>query len=101
MNRADRRAGSSSSARTVSREVPVTILRDGDGTMSVIEHDTAEPCYECRCCVVWARNLEQLRAAMQLHEDEDHGPGAGPAGPRMQPDRCLVCAMLAGAVDHD
>jgi hypothetical protein len=100
MNRADRRARAGASPRTVSREVPVTILRDGEGTVSVIDHDTAQPCYECRCCVVWARNLEQLRAAMQLHEDERHGAGVPVEDPDADRAACLVCAMLAGAVDR-
>jgi hypothetical protein len=85
--------------RTVSREVPVTILRDGDGTMSVINHETAEPCYGCACCVVWASNLDQLAGAIRTHEDERHGAGVPVEDPAADRSACLVCAMLAGAID--
>lgn len=78
---------------TVTREVPVTILTDSDGGRTVVEHDTAEPCYGCACCAVWARSLDQLAAAMRTHHDEEH------LVPLVHNHACMVCAMLAGALD--
>jgi hypothetical protein len=76
----------------VSREVPVTIISRADGTREVVETETAEPCYGCKCCVLWAATVETLRASMLEHEQGQHKRQTLPG--------CLVCQLLAGAADE-
>lgn len=85
-NRAARRHGQ---PVTVSREVPLSVIMGGDGSQQVINHETDEACFTCRCCALWARALDQLAVAMREHATE--APGAAPD------PLCLVCQMLDGA----
>lgn len=85
---------------TVSREVPVTVLRHGDGRTEVINHDTAEPCYACACCASWARNLDQLAGAMREHSEAAHELTGAPTDASSGAVSCLVCVLLAGELDE-
>lgn len=77
----------------VSREVPVTLIAGADGRREVVDIETEEPCYACKCCVLWVKTAEQLRASIVEHEHGQHG-GFGEALPG-----CLVCQLLAGVAD--
>jgi hypothetical protein len=102
---------------TVTREIPVTVLASGDGSRQVVNHDTDEPCFGCPCCALWARSLDALAAAIREHEDGGHSQLPDGRHDRVCPlvwwdndnarctcveylPGCLVCQMLAGAVDH-
>ena len=98
MNREERRRLSAvphegSEPVTVSREIPVTMIAGAGGRQEVVQTDTDEPCYACKCCVLWVKTVEQLRASMLEHENGQHG-GFGEALPG-----CLVCQLLTGAAD--
>lgn len=101
---------------TVTREIPVTVLASGDGSRQVVNHDTDEPCFACPCCALWARSLDALAAAIREHEDGGHTQLPDGRHDRVCPlvwdgehrrctcvaylPGCLVCQMLAGAVDN-
>jgi hypothetical protein len=74
--------------RTVTQEIPVSVIHRAGGAREVVRHD-AEPCYGCACCVVWSVNLNTLAEAIRGHDGPQH-----PA-----PADCLVCQMLAGNLD--
>jgi hypothetical protein len=104
MNRADRRRLSSkpspgSEPVTVTRQVPVTIIAGADGSRTVVETDSAEPCYACPCCVLWAVTFDKLRLALVEHEDGQHAAEGPPVDFVTRLPGCLVCQLLAGVVD--
>lgn len=99
MNRAERRQLSSvpvpgSTPVKVSREVPVTIISGADGAYDVVKMETDEPCYGCKCCALWAQTIDTLRAAILVHDKEEHA--VVPAS--WIPD-CLVCQLMSGTAD--
>ena len=102
-NRAARRAArkpAKGQPVTVSRSIPLTVLQHGDGTGTVVNHETDEPCYDCPCCVLWARSLDALATAIKEHDAEMHGHfGPVPTDHSFNEVSCLVCAMLAGQAD--
>jgi hypothetical protein len=83
----------------VSREVPVVIIAGAGGAQEVVEVETAEPCYGCKCCVLWTRSVDTLRLSMIEHEEGLHAD----CGPKILPIEmfpgCLVCQLLGGAAD--
>ena len=109
-NRAARRKGQ---PVTVSREIPVTVMQHADGSHTVVNHEADDPCYDCRCCALWARSLDALAAAIRAHEAEAHAQLEGGLHDRNcravlfdaactcvdRDPSCLVCAMLDGQAD--
>lgn len=89
----------------VSRAVPMTMIAGADGRREVVNTDTDEPCYSCKCCVLWTETVETLRAAMLEHEQGEHTGNTvhlaqEEAWVRPEPlPGCLVCQLLAGAAD--
>lgn len=115
MNREQRRSfGRKGSGKTlraaqpveITRQVPLTILGNADGISEVVQLDTAESCFACRCCAVWGRHLDELAGHIRRHHDEGHGQcSEGPLdGPcecaELVPDSCLVCALLSGQLNR-
>ena len=85
---------------TVSRSVPVSMIAGADGAREVVDLETAKACLTCKCCAVWHYGLDQLRAAMVTHYQDDHQwiarDTAGRAGAFPE---CVVCQLMAGAAD--
>ena len=78
-------------ARTVTREIPVSVIQRAGVAPEVVQHD-ADPCFACACCVVWSVNLDTLAGAIRSHDLGEHRAESFDLD-------CLVCQLLAGAAD--